>query len=209
MGDVMQLTVMQKAKAPGSYQDDARITIGAEKPFETSMLAYRPQGSDLLLRLMNLPLATFVPARSAQHIAVRSSGFKENFAVTQMSQVLNAMDECVADLRAMWNVFDSDGLRSEHKQRATANLVDLFKDSDYPVAAAQGRFEGTVKVALLIDETGKLSDCSVVQTTGVALLDAQACALIKKRAKFQPAMGPDGKPAKDALFQRITWRMVP
>jgi hypothetical protein len=30
---------------------------------------------------------------------------------------------------------------------------------------------------------------------------------LKERAKFVPAIGKDGKPAKDAFVQKINWRV--
>ena len=66
---------------------------------------------------------------------------------------------------------------------------------------------GAVSLALLIDEQGKVADCTVTQTSGVAALDAQSCAIIKERGKFSPAIGHDGKPAKSSWLQRINWAL--
>lgn len=66
---------------------------------------------------------------------------------------------------------------------------------------------GTVRVALLIDEKGRIADCAILDTSGTPVLDAQTCAILKERARFKPAIGPDGKPAKDGYIQRITWRV--
>jgi len=66
---------------------------------------------------------------------------------------------------------------------------------------------GSVAFVLLIDEEGKVADCTVTETSGVASLDAQSCAIVKERAKFKPATGLDGKPSKSSYFQRISWRL--
>ncbi len=42
---------------------------------------------------------------------------------------------------------------------------------------------------------------------GVPSLDSQACALLKMRARYEPARTNDGKPAKDAVVGGIVWRM--
>ena len=207
VGNVMQVALLQQSKAPAGYKDEARIVLDDERTVKVSVLAYRPEGAKLRTYLMNLPVADFQPARSAKRLSVRFSGVREDFALTNMEPLLKTMDDCVADLRGFWNVSDSDALGSTHKERASADLSKLFDSSDYPQAAARIGAEGSVRVAMLIDETGRLSDCSVTETSGVALLDAQACALIKKRAKFRSAVGADGKPAKDALLQRIVWRV--
>jgi hypothetical protein len=64
-----------------------------------------------------------------------------------------------------------------------------------------------VTLALLIDETGKIADCTVIGTSGAASLDTQSCGMLKDRARFKPAIGLDGKPAKGSFIQRITWRV--
>ncbi len=60
---------------------------------------------------------------------------------------------------------------------------------------------------ILVDEQGKVADCTVIQTSGVAALDAQSCSVIKLGAKYKPAIGLDGKPAKSAAFQTISWKI--
>ena len=71
-----------------------------------------------------------------------------------------------------------------------------------------GRQSGTVSFALLIDEAGKVADCTVIKTSGIAALDAQSCFVVKERAHFTPAIGADGRPAKDARTASVTWLMA-
>lgn len=61
--------------------------------------------------------------------------------------------------------------------------------------------------AILIDEKGKVADCTVTQTSGLAALDSQTCFIITSRAKFVPAVGADGNPAKHSMSPRIQWKM--
>ncbi|HEX2803352.1 MAG TPA: energy transducer TonB, partial [Sphingomicrobium sp.] len=67
---------------------------------------------------------------------------------------------------------------------------------------------GGVGLVLLVDETGKVADCSVIRTSGVAALDAQACTILKLRGKLEPAIGADGKPAKGSLVGSVNWRIA-
>ena len=43
-------------------------------------------------------------------------------------------------------------------------------------------------MVILIDEFGKVADCTVTQTSGAASIDAQSCAVIRERGKFRPAI---------------------
>jgi protein TonB len=68
---------------------------------------------------------------------------------------------------------------------------------------------GRVGITLLIDEAGKVGDCMIEETSGYATLDAMSCYTISTHARFEPAIGTNGKPVKSAIFQRISWRIGP
>ena len=72
------------------------------------------------------------------------------------------------------------------------------------VDRAQG---GIVEFALLVNEAGRIADCTVIASSNAPSLDAQSCAILVERARFQPAVGVDGKPVKDAVTSRITWKI--
>jgi protein TonB len=61
----------------------------------------------------------------------------------------------------------------------------------------------------LIDTDGKVASCMVIGSSGVASLDAQSCAIVTSRARFRPALGLDGKPARSGKIQRIRWLTRP
>lgn len=88
---------------------------------------------------------------------------------------------------------------------STNPLRGYFNANDYPGLAIRQEQSGLVEFALLIDETGKVADCTLIKTSGVAALDAQSCAVIKRRGAFLPALGLDGKPVKAATTHRIGW----
>ena len=57
------------------------------------------------------------------------------------------------------------------------------------------------------DERGAVADCSITETSGYATIDAQSCAIIQERAKFEPAIDTQGKPTRSSYSQRITWKL--
>ena len=207
VGEVMQLAVLRKAGRLPADQLPSTIGIGDRPPIKTNMLRYTPTSGGLRVHTLNIPTADFAPAREAKTLSIRSGGLNETFALSKMEPVLRLLDECVADLRKVWNVTNSDAEQSLLPTRASAALHRLFSSHDYPATALQQMEQGVVRFAILIDETGKVADCTVIQTSGVAVLDAQTCVVIMKRAKFEPARGADGKPAKDAVIQQITWKL--
>jgi hypothetical protein len=193
VGDVMQLTVL-------SAVDEAA-------PVKVSVLRYPAKSGGLRVVAINLAPDRFRPVRTASVLGVRSaSGVSHSFALTQMAPVAAALDRCVAGLRSAWHIGEAGGGVSQPAMPKQP-LASYFSTNDYPAVAVRSEATGTVAMVTLIDETGKVASCMVTQTSGYASLDAQSCAIISGRAKFDPALGTDGKPAKSGAIQRIRWVM--
>lgn len=204
-GDVMQVAVAIHRPDTTASEVDGTVSFGANRPHKASFLVYGPPKQDLRFYTANLPIADIGEARSAATLRIAVHELDKTFAISDVGDLLKIMDTCVADLRNYWNLDRSSGDRIA--QHARGSLQRLFSADDYPTAALVNAETGSVKVALLINEQGKVADCSVVETSGVAALDAQTCAAIRTRAKFTPAIGKDGKPAKDGFVQVISWNL--
>ena len=106
-----------------------------------------------------------------------------------------------------WNASSATKALLKQEPRLDKPVVELFSTDDYPSQAVFAEQSGTAKVVGLIDEKGEMADCMVVETSGVAVLDAQTCNKVKERGKFSPAIGQDGKPAKSVFETRVRWVM--
>ncbi|HET9639670.1 MAG TPA: energy transducer TonB [Allosphingosinicella sp.] len=207
VGDVMQVAVMRAASSSSPQQVDAIVTIGERRPLKTNLLMYTPKASKERIYLLNMSSADFATLRQAKTVSVRSEGLNETFALSEMEPLLKVVDECVADLRQVFNIGASGNDPVGLTSRANTNLAKFFSDADYPDVAVMKGQSGRVGFALLIGEDGRVADCTIVSTSGVPSLDSQACALLKSRAKFEPARDLEGKPAKDSVVGGIVWRM--
>jgi TonB family protein len=207
LGEVMQVAVLRDAARTSAEQADSTITIDQGPALKTSLLMYSPAGSRQRVYLLNMPSAQFGVVRQAKTLSIRSEGLNETFALSQMEPLMKVMDECVADLRRVFNIAADGAQPTGLRSRARTNLAKLFSSDDYPAVAVMNRQSGRVKFALLIQEDGRVADCTIVATSGVPSLDGQACAMLKVRARFEPARDNDGKPAKDAVVGSIIWRM--
>ena len=222
VGDVLQIGVVWKGGYREAIQTRGEIVFDDGEPVVTNLLEFGNKKLGQRAILVNLPTEKLAPMRQASSIRIRarsasnmksgsrmtfgSSTVDESFGLTQMAALLKMMDTCTVDLRKVWNVYDSN-VSGPLRQSATGDLLGLFSSDDYPGIAVFNDQMGAVSLVLLIDEQGKVADCTVTQTSGVAALDAQSCAVIKERGKFSPAIGQDGKPAKSSWLQRINWRL--
>ena len=207
LGDVIQMDVVERGRTESATQLNGRVEFDDQAPLKATVLRYMPSQSDFRVHMINLPRGQLAAAGKAKTLHFRTSGMDETFALDSLEQLLRVMDRCAADLRAFWNVKSSQQDESVVREDATGRLRGLISADDYPWESLFNGDAGAVKTVLLIDEEGKVADCSVIETSGAAMLDAQTCAILKRRARFTPAVGKDGKPAKDAWIQKINWKV--
>jgi TonB family protein len=209
IGGVVQIAIARREPSALAAQMKGMVTVDDQPPFKASTLAYTPKDSQLRVYTTNLSSAQFALVRQGNELSIRAGELDERYSLSRMTELMKVVDDCVADVRRLFNITDPEsGDQSPLKRRAKANLGRIFHDSDYPRIALERDQSGRVTFGLLIDEKGRVADCTIVATSGVATLDAQACAILTTRAQFKPAIGPDGKPARDAVTATIVWRMA-
>ena len=207
-GGGVQLSVARKGSEIDADRVKGELVIDERASSSISVWAYTTGASNLSVHTMYLNAAEFALVREAKIIALRSGELDESFALSDMAATVKLMDDCVANLRREFNITDPEtGEISPLKRRAKANSGELIADRDYPRAARDRNLGGTVKFGLLVDERGLVADCWIIESSGVAVLDGQVCTLLTARARFQPAIGGDGKPAKDSVTAAIVWSM--
>lgn len=85
------------------------------------------------------------------------------------------------------------------------NQMQWISSDDYPSAALRREAEGLVRVRLDIGVVGLPSDCSIVDSSGDADLDATACSLLLRRARFHPALDAEGSAITGSVIVPVRW----
>ena len=210
-GNVVSLMILRPSNGGGRFpeQIDTEIQLDWSKVLRKSALALNVSETKQRLIRIILPLSEFVDLAKSRSAAFKIGGeLNETFQFSQMPELVKALDECVVGLRQYWNMSEAEGPNPVLRERVSGNLQNIFSPGDFPAVAVRKGIEGAVAVALLIDEKGKVADCTVVSTSGAPALDAQSCYVITRRAKFKPAIGSDERPARDSYLQRINWRLA-
>lgn len=83
----------------------------------------------------------------------------------------------------------------------------LGKD-DYAPAAIRAEQQGRVGVLLDIGADGRVSACTLLSSSGTALLDRSSCSLLRRRGRFTPARDGRGNPAPDRWNYSIDWKLT-
>jgi protein TonB len=89
--------------------------------------------------------------------------------------------------------------------RAKANLASYVSDSDYPAAAVRAEEQGTAGFRLSVGPDGRVTDCTIIGSSGSSALDSATCRIMEKRARFTPARDSDGRVASDSVASAIRW----
>jgi hypothetical protein len=207
LGDVIQLSVVRKGYARLPERLPARVQFENRPILETSAFVTDVAETHMRWHVINLPLSAFQDLSGTANVQVRTEGIKETFALAGISMILKRMDECVTHLRRTWHVEESG--RSIGVQRAArGDLRSLFSTKDYPDFALMRQDTATVRAALLVDESGTVVDCMIIESEGSPILAGRSCGIIQARARFTPAIGLDGNPARSAtVTPPIIWQI--
>lgn len=210
-GSAMQLAVIRHGYRNKGGQIDATVTLDG-RGFTTYALVY-PLGfpakrSKQSVSLVHLPPEAAAAVRLANELdlGIKETS-KDEFPLGNLKDVWADMDRCLDRLKNSWNVGEQYAGRIASEPVDIVPLQSMFSGDDYPPAAAWKSFSGTTSVLLLIDETGAVKDCTLTESSGMAIIDSRTCALISYKGRFKPASGTDGKPIKSSWAKRITWRV--
>lgn len=88
---------------------------------------------------------------------------------------------------------------------AAQRIAGALSDSDYPRAAAAARMGGAVAISFRVRTDGRVDRCTVVRSSGHALLDDLTCRLFTQRYRFRPATNARGEPVESTLQTSFTW----
>ncbi len=205
-GSVVRIMMIRKGPAFEAEQRSASLRFDDKPPIAVNALAYGDAKTGQFVATANLPMQTIAANRRAATINFRGATFNEQLAVSGFAGISAFFDDCLANLRQAWNAGPHSN-RLKQPSRPKQPLRQFFSRGTFPTLALQSGNTGTVGVSLMIDEAGKVRDCMVEETSGFATLDSTSCYVISSRARFEPAVGTDGKSAKSAYFQRIHWQI--
>lgn len=89
------------------------------------------------------------------------------------------------------------------------NRAEVLTDLGYPPAALREAAAGAVTAELAVDAAGRITGCSIAESSGSASLDAETCRLAQSRAKVAPATDRFAEPVAGSARFRIVWRLSP
>jgi protein TonB len=92
-----------------------------------------------------------------------------------------------------------------HAERTKGRI----RKSDYPKSAYRDHAGGTVFLRIAVGADGRVSDCTIEESSGRADLDAATCALVRERWRYQPARDAAGNAVPDVVHMAQIWETRP
>jgi protein TonB len=78
--------------------------------------------------------------------------------------------------------------------------------SDYPAGVENPRSENITRVQLVVARNGLVTECAILQSSGVGDYDRVACRLLRSRARFNPARNAAGRSVVGRIRMTVRWR---
>lgn len=84
-------------------------------------------------------------------------------------------------------------------------IAGWVSTDDYPTRDLRAGHTGTVRFRLAIDANGRVSDCTIVKSSGYTGLDEATCRNVSRRARFEPATDASGSQVAGSYAGTIRW----
>ncbi|MEO7564180.1 MAG: energy transducer TonB [Sphingomicrobium sp.] len=207
IGDNFEVLIVRTGSGPEFVQELAATVAFDGLQAKTFNLSYGQTKPRMRhFDIYHLSSAQMEGARNARIVTFDSEHTAPlSFNLTSMPALLDNLAACSRDLKRYWNY---DGKNTGAiASPASVKLRDIFKDDDFPVEARNRNQQGRGRFLLLIDQMGKVANCTVIESAGYPIFDIKSCAIITERGKFKPALDAQGRPVRSVVqTPRITYR---
>jgi TonB family protein len=175
-----------------------------------------PSGAAYAVEAGSYPAGVIVPELPADFLDNLSSsnrltakvGGKTSFDFTlpSVGTGVRMLRACHGRLMRSWGI-DHQRYQALARKPRPIGYDTWGKGVRYPKAAARAGRRGTTVARVTVQPDGSVASCVPVASSGTAELDAEACRLLLERARFQPALGPDGAPTAVQIALTVRWLM--
>ncbi|QLC22820.1 hypothetical protein HFP51_11895 [Parasphingopyxis sp. CP4] len=187
---------------------------------EAQSLRYRASGD--LEEAIQIPFVSTSFAANwsdEQILEIRLQGNQPvRILLTDMQALFASWESCQIELLELvnWNLIRTgeipEELHAPQDSQARAatprsNPGQWIHWGDYPPSAILDDAEGTIPFILFISDTGEVTDCAILETSGDASLDAIVCGALTARATFEPATDESGEPVRGTYQSQVRFQL--
>ncbi len=200
LGPLAQISEMASNREALAQMGDGRqpipVTVLWTAPSSTGVLEFAMTGEDFVGNFGN-----------STELFVRQQNKLVGMHYNGAREAMNALQHCIDAKLREWGV-DSAALRSLRRY-PILRLDSWVSYQDYPKDALAQKQGGTVVVRLTANESGKVTNCAVVLSSGVKSLDDVTCRIALRRARYKPAVGANGRRTSATFINYAKFDVLP
>lgn len=114
------------------------------------------------------------------------------FELGSLDAPFAALDECGADLLLKWGIDPVSYKALRKGPEARSSPGQWVQPSDYPRDLVAKGIAGRIPFRLMVDRAGHVTECKVQAMNTDPRFEAAVCPMIRRRARFRPAIAADG-----------------
>lgn len=122
-----------------------------------------------------------------------------------MNKAITALEKCQDKLYEKWGINAQRQRQLQQLPTPANNPDDWLKDIEYIDSYRHGIVKRIIGIKVDVDAAGNAGKCVAVLPTSAKSLNKATCKAIDKNARFNPAIGPDGKDSAGTFFYRVVW----
>lgn len=122
-----------------------------------------------------------------------------------LAKAFAAMDTCTEGLVKSWGLDPEQQKALSRRPKALTEPHTWLPAGTFPADLASEGRQALVDVRLLIDATGAVTDCQVVNGYSEPRFAKVTCSRIQERAKFEPALDASGLAVPSYAVHRVNW----
>jgi TonB family protein len=156
------------------------------------------------------PIGTRFPAvdtrsaKDAAFVSLSADGNEIRLATGPLDDAFQILNQCARDFVGFWGL-DQEKHRTATRMPYWTNEAAMVATVDFiPFERIKPGERGIVRLRMIIDEAGKLVDCTVIEAPDVELVERPVCQAMKQ-ARFEPGLDADGKPMRSFYATTITY----
>lgn len=146
-------------------------------------------------------------ARQIRFVSVKQRSSELRLMTGPMEDAFKVLNQCTEDLISTWGL-DAEQQRTASRRPRWTNedkIVPKIAKS-YPQSALSIGEQGILRMRVMVDQSGKVDDCVIIQATIAKKLKSPACDAMEQ-AQFEPALDAQGQPMRSYYATSITYKI--
>ncbi|GMN02403.1 energy transducer TonB [Erythrobacter sp. MTPC3] len=146
-------------------------------------------------------------AKQVEYVSLTQRGTEIRLETGPLAEAFKVLNTCTQDMVTSWGL-DLDQHLSAQEMPKWTNEKQVARRiaRTYPSQALNRGEQAILRMRVIVDETGKVADCVIDDATTTERLESPACREMRN-ARFNPAIGADGKPFKSFYATSITYQI--